>query len=158
TIERNRTLKKQLRTRSGFTLIEVLLVMVILAMLAGVAIVMFSGTEEGAKIDTTKLKLTEIEKALGLYNMHVKHYPTEEEGGLEALRKKPSDEDAAKKWRGPYLTEKPKDAWDKPFHYEPVDSESTENIGKPYKLWSEGPDKQSETDDDIRSWSEEDTE
>ncbi len=46
-------MKRQMRTRPGFTLIEVLLVMVILAMLAGVAIVMFSGTEEGAKIDTT---------------------------------------------------------------------------------------------------------
>ena len=144
-----------MRIRPGFTLIEVLLVMVILAMLAGVAIVMFSGTEEGAKIDTTKLKLTAIEKALGLYNSHVKQYPTAEEGGLDALRKKPSDEEIAKKWRGPYLTEEPKDAWDKPFHYESVDSESSESTGgKPYKLWSEGPDKQSETDDDIRSWSE----
>lgn len=152
-------MKKQMRIRPGFTLIEVLLVMVILAMLAGVAIVMFGGTEKGAKIDTTKLKLTAIEKALGLYNSHVKHYPTEEEGGLDALRKKPSDEEAAKKWRGPYLNEEPKDAWDKAFHYEPADSESSENTGgKPYKLWSEGPDGQNETDDDIRSWSEEDTE
>ncbi len=152
-------MKRQLITKPGFTLIEVLLVMVILAMLASVAIVMFSGTEEGAKIDTTELKLKAIEKALGLYNSHIKHYPTEEDGGLEALRKKPSDEDIAKKWRGPYLTEAPKDAWDKPFHYEPVDSESSESSGgKPYKLWSEGPDKQSETDDDIRSWSEEYTE
>jgi len=157
-MERSRTLKKRTGIRAGFTLIEILLVILILAMLAGVAIMTFSGTQEGAKIDTTKLKINEIEKALDTYNMHVGHYPTEEEGNLEALIKKPSDEKVAKKWRGPYIKQEPKDAWDKVFHYKREDSESSEDLNLKYKLWSEGPDEQNETDDDIKSWSEGDSE
>ena len=146
-------MKRRTVVRAGFTLIEILLVILILAMLAGVAIVTFSGTREGAKIDTTKLMLTEIETSLDIFNSHVNRYPTTDEG-LDVLRKKPSDEEIAEKWRGPYLKKEPKDAWDKSFHYERVESGSGEDLGISYKLWSEGPDKQSETDDDIKSWSE----
>ena len=147
-------MKKRTVVRAGFTLIEILLVILILAMLAGVAIVTFSGTREGAKIDTTKLMLTEIETSLDIFNSHMNRYPTTDEG-LDALRKKPADEEVAKKWRGPYLKKQPKDAWDKALHYELVEDSTSETGGLKYKLWSEGPDKQNETDDDIKSWSEE---
>jgi len=143
--------------KRGLTLIEVLLVILILGMLATVAIVALSGTREGAKIDTTKLLLNEVQTALDTFNMHLNRYPTEDEG-LGALRTKPQFEDEAEgeKWRGPYLKRDPKDAWDQPLNYQPVDPGSDEAAqGLKYKVWSNGPDKQSETDDDIRSWSEE---
>lgn len=143
--------------KRGFTLIEVLLVILILGMLATVAVLSFRGVRQGAKIDTTKLKLRTLKTALENYNMHVGDYPTEEQGGLKALITRPTfeDEEKTKKWRGPYLEELPKDAWDQEFHYELVDTASGGDITAPYKLWSDGPDRQNGTEDDIKSWKEE---
>ena len=85
--------------RRGFTLVEVLLVILILGMLGGVAIYALMGTRERAKKDTTAALIDEVEKALDTYNMHVGHYPTEAEDGLPARRTKPhaeEDEDGEK--------------------------------------------------------------
>ena len=138
--------------RRGFTLLEVLLVIFILGLLATVGIVAYSGIREGAKIDTTKLKLKEIQTALDTFNLQIGRYPTAEEG-LKVLLSKPEDEKEAEKWRAPYLKEEPKDAWGREYHYEPVEAGAVEGATKAYKLWSDGPDGQSETDDDIKSWS-----
>jgi general secretion pathway protein G len=145
---------KRSQDRRGFTLIEVMLVLVILAMLAGVAIFAFGNMGEGAKIDATKIKLKQIETALDAYNLAIGHYPSEEEGGLKALLTKPtfSDEKMGEKWRGPYLNADPKDEWGNAFTYEVVTG-STEAGAKPYKLSSNGPDKNPQTDDDIKNWS-----
>jgi len=141
----------------GFTLVEVLLVLLIVGMLAGVAVVAMSGTRKQAKKDTTKLLLTQIATALDMFESHVNRYPTEDEG-LGALRTKPTfeEEDEGKDWAGPYLKREPKDAWGQKLNYEPVEpgsDEATQGLG--YKLWSNGPNKQSGDEDDIKSWSEE---
>ena len=145
-------------SKRGFTLIEVLLVILILGMLAAVGIFALRGTREGARIDTTRLMLGEIEGALETFNMHMNRYPTEDEG-LGVLRTKPEEtgeEGTGGEWRGPYLKREPKDAWGNPINYRPVEPGSEEaNQGLRFKLWSNGPDKQSETEDDIRNWSEE---
>jgi len=143
--------------RRGFTLIEVLLVLLILGLLATVGIMAFSGVREGAKVDSTKLLLAEIETALDTFNMHMSRYPTAEEG-LAALRTKPafSDDAEGQNWRGPYLKREAKDVWGQALNYELVEAGSTEaSLGLKYKLWSNGPDRQSGTDDDIKNWSEE---
>ena len=152
-------MKAQRKRRSGFTLIEVLLVLLILGMLATVAIVGYSGIRENARIDATRLKLKQIEQALELYNSTIGHYPSEAEGGLKALTTKPTfDEEAiGAKWY-PFVPEEPKDAWEQPFNYELQDT--TANTGgtaptKPFHIWSNGPDKQSGTADDIKNWSDE---
>jgi len=149
---------KAYTTTRGFTLIEVLLVILILGMLAAVFIAVVGPTREGARIDTTRLLVTtRIPEALDRYNMHVGHYPTEEEGGLKALIVKPTfeEEEQASKWRGPYLKQEPKDAWGREIHYELVEAGTDESIPEGYKVWSDGPDGQSGTEDDIRSWKEE---
>jgi general secretion pathway protein G len=141
----------------GFTLIEVLLVLAILGILATVGIVALSGTREGAKIDATKVLLTDIETALEAFNVHVNRYPTADEG-LAGLLTKPAfeDETEASQWRGPYLKREAKDVWGQAINYEPVEAGSQEYTrGLRYKLWSNGPDKQSGTEDDIKNWSEE---
>ena len=142
--------------RRGFTLIEVLLVILILGMLATVFIIAVGGTRERARKETTMLKLKAIENALETYNMHVGNYPTEEQGGLQALRIKPTfeDEKTAEKWSGPYLREDPLDAWGHPFNYTLLDASQATELGVPFKLWSDGPDGQDGTDDDIRNWQE----
>ncbi len=145
------------RTRRGFTLIEVLLVIVILGLLAGVGIMAFSGIGEGAKVDTTKLKIDEVEGAIELYKTNIGHLPTEEEGGLTALREEPTfeDEKLAEKWRGPYLKEEPTDAWGNELNYRVETVESESGSREVARIWSSGPDGQSETEDDIKNWSDE---
>jgi len=149
----------QRRRHSGFTLIEILLVLAILLMLATVAIVALSGTREGAKVDTTRLLIQEVENALETYNMHLSRYPSEEEGGLNALLTRPAfdDEKLAERWRGPYLKTEPRDSWARPLHYQVAEAGTTETTpgAKPIRIWSDGPDGQEGTADDIRNWNEE---
>ncbi len=141
--------------RAGFTLIEVLLVIVIIGMLATVLIVTVGGSGDGARIDTTKLSLQKIESKVELYNLHTGRFPSEADGGLKALMVKPSDEKVAEKWRGPYVQEAEiKDAWNTEFNYELVEAGAALTGGKKFKLWSNGPDGQSSTEDDIRNWEE----
>jgi len=140
---------------AGFTLIEILLVIVIILLLAGALVVFVLPQQEGAEKNTTKLKLSQIATALDTYRLNIGRYPTEQEGGLEALVKKPTYENQrlAEKWQGPYL--KPGvelvDPWQHKIRYELVDrTVDTEKTGPPYKLYSVGPDGQPDTDDDIR--------
>ena len=141
------------RRKNAFTLIEVLMVIVILGMLAGVAIMTFRGTREGAKEDTTRLTMKEIAGALDMYELAIGAYPTEEQGGLEALVKKPdfADESTGKKWKQ-FIQKVPKDAWGNDFKYE-LNEKGAGADGEPqapFKLYSMGPDKQADTDDDIQ--------
>lgn len=150
-------MKARRNNAPGFTLVEILLVILILGMLAGVFIAVVGPTREGARIDTTRLLVERsVPEALDRYNMHIGHYPTEEEGGLKALTLKPAfqEEETGAKWRGPYLKQEPKDAWGQELHYEVVDAAAGETVAAGYKVWSDGPDKQSGTDDDIKSWKE----
>ena len=141
--------------RRGFTLVEVLLVILILGMLAGVAIVALSGTREGAREDTTALLIKEVESSLDRYNLDINHYPTEAEDGLDALRTKPQfeEEELAEKWNGPYLKKDPVDAWGNKLNYEVV--EAGAEVSVPVKVWSSGPNEISGDEDDIRNWEEE---
>lgn len=155
-----RTNPNQRRARNGgFTLIEVLLVIVIIGMLAGVLIFSLGDTQEGAAADLTRTKLKSLESYIQRYQLDMRHNPTEEEGGLEALIVQPAAADdgaAADRWRGPYAkSEQLVDAWGNPFTYEPAEP-GLDDAGAEYRLWSNGPDGESGTDDDIRNWSEDD--
>jgi general secretion pathway protein G len=150
--------RSERKSNRGFTLIEVLLVILIIGMLAGVVVVTISGTSEGAKIDTTELKVKKLETKLGEYYVHVGHYPTESEGGLEALRVKPNfdDEKTAERWRGPYVkSQELLDAWNNKINYEPAAAGAEVAPGVKFKLWSNGPDGQSNTADDITNFEDE---
>ena len=151
-------MRRRAKARRGFTLIEILLVLAIILMLAGVTIVSIVGTREGARIDTTKAMLTSIETAIETYNMHIGHYPSEEEGNLEALRVKPTyeSERVAEMWRGPYLKKEPRDAWNNTFNYEVNVAGTEEARAQPFRLWSNGPDGTDGTEDDIKLRSDED--
>ena len=143
---------------AGFTLIEILLVIVIILLLAGALVVFVLPQQKGAEKNTTKLLLQNVGTALDTYRLNVGHYPTEQEGGLDALLKKPQfeNEKLGEKWNGPYL--KPgttlDDPWGNKLRYELADTtSSSDNEQKgalPYKLYSVGPDGQPDTDDDIK--------
>src|SRR5436305_4127660 len=93
------------RAASGFTLIEILLVIVIILLLAGALVVFVLPQQKGAEKNTTKLLLQNVGTALDTYRLNVGHYPTEQEGGLDALLKKPQfeNEKLGDKWNVPYL-------------------------------------------------------
>jgi len=104
------------RRRNGFTLLELLVVLVILGLLVGIAAPAAIKFLSKAKSDVAKIQLQSISTGLDLFSVDVGRYPSEEEG-LQALISRPPGLD---RWRGPYLNAKevPKDPWDRPYVYE----------------------------------------
>ncbi len=137
----------RVRRRKGFTLLEVLMVIVILGVLAAVVISQLSGTQEKAFRDTTTATIKGMASQLELFKLHCGRYPSSDEG-LGALLAKPDDESLEGKWAGPYIKEAAKDAWGKELMYrQPGQYNETG-----YDIWSVGPDGQEGTDDDLTNW------
>jgi general secretion pathway protein G len=121
------------RRSAGFTLIEIMVVVVIIGVLAATIIPQFIGTTHDAKVSAAKGHVAELESALERFNVHMDRYPTTEEG-LKALLEAPSAED--KKWRGPYIKLLRPDPWGNPYQYRnPGIHHSTS-----FDLWSRGAD------------------
>lgn len=102
----------------GVTFVEVLVVMIILALIAGIVGTQFFGQAEKAKADATKIQIKSLEAALDLYRLHNSTYPSTEQG-LQALLTKPEVGRIPKSWQGPYLKANsiPTDSWKNPFIY-----------------------------------------
>jgi general secretion pathway protein G len=95
----------------GFTLLELMVVIVIIGLLATVVVVNVVGRVEKAKVDITKTKMKEIEKAIDLFKLDNNRLPN----SLDELMHRPPDVDY---WpQGGYLKEKPLDAWNREFEY-----------------------------------------
>ena len=140
---------KRVRSRRrGFTLLEVLLVVGILALLAAFVVPTFLKTQEDANNKLTKANMGGLTSPLLLFHQALGRYPKE----LKELFEKPEDEDEAAKWAGPYIDSptKLKDAWGREFQYLGND-EAKANEGR-YDLWSMGKDGQDGTEDDIKNW------
>jgi general secretion pathway protein G len=108
-------MKANKRRARGFSLIELLVVLVILGLLAALAGPRVLSKLGGAKSDTAQLQIEEFGAALDLYHLEVGRYPNTQEG-LQALVQAPGGAD---KWNGPYLKKKevPKDPWGNDYHY-----------------------------------------
>jgi len=109
---------KHARRAPGFTFIEVLVVLIILALIAGIVGTQLLGEAEKAKVDSTKIQIKSLESAMNLYRLHNSGYPTTEQG-LEALLKKPELGMIPQNWQGPYINANriPQDGWKRPFVY-----------------------------------------
>ena len=129
---------------SGFTLIEVLLVMIILVILGSLSVNILTGTQDKARIDAATAQLGLVQSPIDLYQLHMARYPSK----LEDLWIEPSDSDEADKWYGPYVEKLKPDPWGTPYQYL---TEGKKNKNK-FDFWSNGPDQQSGTDDDIGNW------
>jgi len=98
----------------GFTLLELLGVMVIIGMLAGFVAPKFFAQIGKSEVKTARAQLDALEKSLDQYRIDVGRYPTTEQG-LAALNERPAGES---KWAGPYLKKGvPLDPWAKPYLY-----------------------------------------
>lgn len=102
-------------SQSGFTLLELLVVLVILGMLAALAGPRVMKYVGGAKSDTAKLQIEEFSAALDMYKLEVGQHPNTQEG-MQALVQAPA---GAANWNGPYLKKNtlPKDPWGNDYHY-----------------------------------------
>jgi general secretion pathway protein G len=143
------------RGRRGFTLMEMLVVLGILAILLALAVPRILGTQKKANISATESQLKLLRSCLQRYMLDMKEFPPTEQG-LKALVKKPADlsEAKAKRWDGPYTEagELPKDPWGNDFQYEYPPKHGTTDFPD---IWSMGPDGEDGTEDDIVSWSQE---
>lgn len=101
--------------QKGFTLIELMVVVVILAILAAIAVPQFMDRPDEARIVKAKQDIASMSSALQLYKLDNYRYPTTEQG-LEALVSQPTSEPEAPNWK-PYMQQLPKDPWGRDYLY-----------------------------------------
>lgn len=106
--------KQKRHLQKGFTLIELMVVVVILAILAAVAVPQFMDRPDEARMVKAKQDISSLSSALQLYKLDNYRYPTTDQG-LEALVTNPSSDDAPN-WK-PYMQNLPKDPWGKSYLY-----------------------------------------
>jgi len=104
----------RLHSQPGFTLLELLVVMVIIGLLAGYVGPKFFGQIGKSEVKAAKAQIDALQKSLDQYRLDVGRYPSTEQG-LAVLATKPADEP---KWSGPYLSKAvPKDPWGNDYQY-----------------------------------------
>jgi general secretion pathway protein G len=130
------------RLARGLTLIEILVVVTILGLIAGIVGVAVVGQLEETQVDTTRTQIKNIENALDIYKMKFGSYPSSTEG-LGVLANPPNN-------RNPIMETIPKDPWGGDFVYI---SPGQHNPAS-FDIYSKGPDQQGGTGDDITNWSE----
>jgi len=130
------------KSRLGFTLTEIMLVVVIIGILAALVIPRIAGSSERARVTATVTDINGgIKAAIGNYEVDNGFYPKT----LQDLLQQPGN---AKNWHGPYLDKPPVDQWNNPYiYYFPGKHNPTS-----YDLLSAGPDGKEGTDDDIGNW------
>lgn len=134
------------RNNRGFTLIELMMVVIIIGILAAIVVPRFVGQTGKAKIAVAKIVIRNISVALDRYEMENGAFPSTEQG-LKSLMEKPTSAPVPRDWSGPYLKEDPKDPWGNQYQYR---RPSQNNLD--YDLWSWGPDGKDGTEDDISNW------
>ena len=107
-------LKKTVRIQQGFTLVEMLLVLVILGTLAGIVYPMVMHRGEDARIIATRTQIDNFKHALSAFEIDNGYFPRGA-NGLQDLYQRPQD---APNWKGPYLESIPRDPWGHDFSYE----------------------------------------
>jgi general secretion pathway protein G len=132
------------RDASGFTLIEIMVVVVIIGLLAAIIVPTVVSKVDEARVAKAKSDIQSLETALTEYRLDNASYPTSDEG-LDALVKQPNDP-AVTNWHGPYVEQLSKDPLGRPYQYEYPGTH-----GLPYDLYTLGPDGQP-GDKDIGNW------
>ncbi len=142
------------RRGAGFTLIEIMAVVLIIGLLGGIVGVAIFGQVDTARVNTARTQIKQLESALEFYRLDNARYPSTEQG-LQALVQQPTIEPVPKRWRPEgYLQggEVPLDPWDNPYQYLRPGQANPHT----FDLWSFGADGQpggADNDADVGNWS-----
>ena len=132
--------------RRGFTLIEIMLVVIIIGILVAMLVPNIAGRSEQARKTAARTDIeSNISTALDLYKMDVGQYPTTEQG-LSALLAPPTASPVPANWNGPYIEKDPLDPWGRPYIYASPGEHRSD-----YDLSSKGKDESSQKDG-INNW------
>ena len=135
----------------GFTLIEIMVVVVIMGVLAALLVPRLMGRTDDARIIAAKQDIATLMQALKLYRLDNQRYPTNEQG-LQALINKPSGGPMPPNWKaGGYLDRLNKDPWGNPYEYRSPGSHGEVDL---YSYGADGKPGGTGNDADIGSWSE----
>ncbi len=132
-----RKLIRHRRVRSGFTLIEVLLVLAILVVVAGFVVVNAVGVSDEANKKAVRTQINSVSGFVNIYRLNVGSYPT----SLDSLYQQPADLADPSKWSAVMDKAVPADPWGHPYEYK--------HDGTKFEIRCVGPDGQSNTADDI---------
>jgi len=143
----SKKINRRCNAEQGFTLLELLVVLGIIAMLAGIVGPQVMKHMGGAKSKTARVQVEDMAASLDMYKLDVGRYPTTEQG-LVALVEKPAD---VKRWNGPYLRKKkiPQDPWNVDYHYASPGEHGKFDI---YSLGADEKEGGEGEDQDIVSW------
>jgi general secretion pathway protein G len=105
------------RSQRGFTLIEIMVVVVIIGILGALVVPKLLGRTGESRVAAAKVDIATLKQALNLYKLDNQRFPTTDQG-LQALMQKPTSGPAATGWKaGGYLEKLPKDPWGNPYQY-----------------------------------------
>jgi general secretion pathway protein G len=124
--------------RSGFTLIELMVVVIIIAALASMVLPRVIPASDAAKSKIARGDIGNLRTAIGMYKLHEGNYPKKLNDLLRPA--------TAKDWQGSYLEDPPVDPWDRTYSYRYPGKHNNA-----YDIWSDGPDETS-AEDNINSW------
>ena len=116
----------------GFTLLEIMVVVIIIGLLAAIVAPNVIGQSDKARVEIARTNMAALGSALDLYKLDNGKYPTTEQG-LQALIEAPTD---AKNWTEPYIKKEPVDPWQNEYVY------ISPGLDGPYDLYSLGADGQ----------------
>ena len=108
--------KKRRKKEAGFTLVELMVVIVIIGLLATIVALNVLPSGDTARIQKAKADIATIENGLELYRLQMSTYPTTSQG-LAALQSAPAGVDASRYQRGGYIKRLPEDPWSRPYQY-----------------------------------------
>ncbi|WP_206483212.1 type II secretion system major pseudopilin GspG [Thalassotalea sp. G2M2-11] len=138
--------KRMSKPQSGFTLLEVMVVLVIIGIIASMVVPNLMGSQDTAREQKAVIDIGSLETALGMYRSQNYNYPTTEQG-LEALVEKTDIEPIPKRFpEGGYIKRLPQDPWGNDYQLLNPGEHGAMDI------FSMGPDGEAGTDDDIGNW------